>query len=50
LTTFARSYRFERTSSEPVGMNPLVTLRPDGPVGMRALRRTLRPLATPVLH
>jgi cytochrome P450 len=39
LAAFARAYRFERTSSEPVGTSPLVTLRPDGPVWMRALPR-----------
>ena len=36
---FARTYRFERTTSRPVGTSPLVTLRPDGPVWMRALHR-----------
>jgi len=45
LTIFARTYRFERTSSEPVGISPLVTLRPSGPVGMRAQRRTRRPVS-----
>jgi len=42
LTVFARTYRFERTSSAPVGTSPLVTLRPDGPVAMRALPRSRR--------
>jgi cytochrome P450 len=46
LDVFARAYRFERTSSEPVGIHPLVTLRPDGPVGMRAAR----PLAASLSH
>jgi cytochrome P450 len=45
LTAFARAYRFERTSAVPVGTSPLVTLRPDGPVWMRAEQRTRRPVA-----
>jgi cytochrome P450 len=39
LTVFARAFRFERTSEAPVGMSPLVTLRPDGPVNVRAIPR-----------
>jgi cytochrome P450 len=42
LTIFARTYRFERTSSEPIGTSPLVTLRPAGPVPMRARHRSRR--------
>ncbi len=45
LQIFTRSYRFERTSNAPIGTNALVTLRPDGPVEVRAIRRSLRPLA-----
>lgn len=44
LTALARAYRFERTSDAPVGITPLVTLRPNGPVEMRAVRRAGRPL------
>lgn len=39
LSAFARRFRFERTSDIPVGTKPLVTLRPAGPVMMRAIAR-----------
>jgi cytochrome P450 len=39
LSTLARSYRFESASPRHVGIAPLVTLRPDGPVTMRPVAR-----------
>jgi cytochrome P450 len=39
LTTLARAHRFELASQRQVGLAPLVTLRPDGPVMMRAFGR-----------
>jgi cytochrome P450 len=41
LTEVTKRYRFERVSGEPIGLAPLVTLRPAGPVPMRARPRTL---------
>ncbi len=39
LEELLRRYRFERQAGADVGIAPLVTLRPAGPVMMRALRR-----------
>lgn len=39
LATIARRVRFERTSTDPIAMEPLVTLRPKGGVAMRAVIR-----------
>jgi cytochrome P450 len=50
LSVFARAYRFERTSNEPVGTSPLVTLRPAGPVEMRARPRAREPVAAVLSH
>ncbi|HTX59523.1 MAG TPA: cytochrome P450, partial [Verrucomicrobiae bacterium] len=46
LETLARSYRFERISQEPVGISPLVTLRPAGPVWMRVTPRVATPASS----
>jgi cytochrome P450 len=39
LTTLLQKYRFEPASKRKVGLAPLVTLRPDGPVMMRPIAR-----------
>jgi cytochrome P450 len=45
LTALARRYQFERTWNEPIVTSPRVTLRPAGPVVVRALPRAGVPAA-----
>lgn len=46
LETLTRRFRFTLMPGTPVGIAPLVTLRPAGPVMMRAIRRTIEEAAT----
>ncbi|MBV8197131.1 MAG: cytochrome P450, partial [Candidatus Eremiobacteraeota bacterium] len=39
LTTLLSRFRFQLATTRPIGVAPLVTLRPSGPVAMRALQR-----------
>ena len=38
LATLAREWRLRRTTTEPIGLQPVITLRPAGPVPMRLTR------------